>query len=71
MVFVIDKRRHTVHRRILGGTAAFAAVLALVLPLGARGLTQLGDGQAPADALAYVKIDNTGDGVEDVAYRWP
>jgi len=54
------------HRKMLGGMAAVTAVLALGIP----GLTQIGRNPAPADTLAYVKIDNTGDGVVDIAYRW-
>ena len=37
---------------------------------GLPGLTQISPKSVAADSLAHVKIDNIGDGVEDIAYRW-
>jgi hypothetical protein len=46
-------------RRII---ATIGATLAMVVVMATSA--------APAGANCCIKIDNTGDGVEDVAYRW-
>jgi len=48
-----------------------AAAFSLVLAVQAASVDPAHAEKLDLAAHHYVKIDNTGDGVEDVAYRWP
>jgi uncharacterized protein DUF4331 len=64
-------------RRIIGIGATLAIVVAAAAaPAGAQWVPLQNPAGGPyfgkldPEAQYYVKIDNTGDGIEDVAYRW-
>ena len=65
-----DRRPQRRRARRLPAIVA-AAAFSLVLAVQAASVDPAHAEKLDPAAHHYVKIDNTGDGVEDVAYRWP